>query len=228
MALRDLQIEQKVPSKCGIEVRDYTPKHYGGYYYHDSLEEGYDRCQIIKKEVKSAINKKVADSVLLKRACTEYEMVLGPSSHWYMNYDQHKLLEYIECYLADHQQLGNQSEMCKDNVIYRWMIWAHSHGDMTYKKWNDGEAIWPGYERFDDKPLEQIKQEIAIKKGVTIGGLEPKQSYDVLNDTFELANKHKINVNSIYHMTTNKPFNTLNFVQTTPDVLKGDHDEFTG
>ncbi|MHA2067618.1 MAG: hypothetical protein ACXABY_24910, partial [Candidatus Thorarchaeota archaeon] len=35
---REQAREHNMPCKCGIEVRDYTPKHYGAYYYSDSLD----------------------------------------------------------------------------------------------------------------------------------------------------------------------------------------------
>ena len=40
LTLEKIQIQMDCPSKCGIEVRDYVPKFYGGYFYNVGPEAG--------------------------------------------------------------------------------------------------------------------------------------------------------------------------------------------
>ncbi len=66
--------------KCGIEIRDYVHGNYGGYFYSNSFEEGIECYGIVRKGIDKHISPDVP--VILKRACTEFEMKYGDSSKW--------------------------------------------------------------------------------------------------------------------------------------------------
>ena len=143
--LEVLQKNMNVPSKCGIEMRDYTPKHYGGYFYTHSLEEGRERYEQVRKGVDEAIDGGKDLSVILKRGCTEYEMIKGPSVYWHNTAEESKMLELIDAFVDLSRSNNRQSEMVKNSVRLKWALWAHSNGDFTYKELNNGKSLFPDY-----------------------------------------------------------------------------------
>lgn len=84
--LRDIQLEMvkdnpKCWCKCGIEMRDWTPgKVYGGYFYTNSYDVGIERW----KTVRAIVDKRMGEgvNVVLKRYCTEFEIITGDSSKY--------------------------------------------------------------------------------------------------------------------------------------------------
>jgi hypothetical protein len=77
--LLDLEIDYvriyDKPCKCGIETRDFVEGLYGGYFYNDSLQEGKECYEIVRKMVSERISPDIV--VALKRGCTEYELEFG-------------------------------------------------------------------------------------------------------------------------------------------------------
>ena len=149
-----------VPSKCGIEMRDYTPKHYGGYFYTHSLEEGRERYEQVRKGVDEAIDGGKDLSVILKRGCTEYEMIKGPSVYWHNTAEESKMLELIDAFVDLSRSNNRQSEMVKNSVRLKWALWAHSNGDFTYKELNNGKALFPDYVKYHEGDIEDIKKDL--------------------------------------------------------------------
>jgi hypothetical protein len=226
--LRDLQTQLPFPCKCGIELRDYTPKFYGGYHYADSYDEGMEQHRIVKKYVKEHISKEVADNVILKRGCTEYEMIKGPSPAWHMNKQEERLLEILEHYVYEPTSNGQQAVEIKNHTFLRWILWAHMNGDFSYLPWNDGEKLFPDYVRYDDKDPAVMKQEMALARAAVQNGISAKDGKAVLADVLKSAKKHKVNPNAVFNMGFNTPTPT-NFTPPTkvPDTLKGEHDELS-
>ncbi len=69
--------------KCGIETRPYVHGNYGGYFYNDSLNKGLESYRRVRADINRYISPDI--SVILKRACTEYEVTFGDSSKWEEN-----------------------------------------------------------------------------------------------------------------------------------------------
>ena len=158
--LEILQKNMNVPSKCGIEMRDYTPKHYGGYFYNHSLEEGRERYEQVRKAVDEAIDGGKDLSVILKRGCTEYEMIKGPSVYWHNTAAEEKMLELIDAFVDIGRSNNRQSEMVKNSVRLKWALWAHSNGDFTYKELNNGKSLFPDYIKYHEGDIEDIKKDL--------------------------------------------------------------------
>jgi hypothetical protein len=135
-------LSQKVmaerPCKCGVEVREHVSRIYGGYIYCESKEQGL--------EWKKKIGELCPNMpVRLKRACTEFEMALGPSDEWvppsWQNGFEESLWQvYEKNPLYDE---ANQPGYLKIHYILNWMKWAHGHGDMTYLESNGGNPLYP-------------------------------------------------------------------------------------
>ena len=162
MKLEQLEIQLGYPSKCGIELRDYTPKFYGGYFYNNSLDEGREKLDIVKKAVAEHISKEVADEVILKRGCTEFEMIKGPSPYWHITEEEQDKFETIEAMVDVPRGHCAQDPMQKRMVRIKWFLWAHMNGDMTYKDYNEGESLFPDYVKYNDGDIDDIKRDLVM------------------------------------------------------------------
>lgn len=143
-ALEKLQYALGRPAKCGIEVRDYTPALYGGYFYNRSVEEGQECYEVVRE----AINKDPLlgedVKVYLKHACTEMERKYGPSDQWEEITDAQKEVEkLIQDHIVYDPTIQDQPKHFLVHTHRRWIEWAFQHGDETYLTFTGGEPIEP-------------------------------------------------------------------------------------
>lgn len=164
------------PSKCGIELRAYTSRPYGGYFYNNSLDEGRHCYELVRKAVDEHISKDV--HVLLKRGCTEYEMIAGNSLAWYMNDHAWQLEETIEAYVEDDaKNAGHQPAIVWRHVHKRWIEYAFKQGDQTYLEFTDGEPLYPPYQTYHEKQVEEYKVALTNNRAHKAGVPEPVTNY---------------------------------------------------
>ena len=157
--LLELQKVLNLPSKCGTEQRPTVCGLYGGYFYTDSLEQGRDCYKLIRENVDKNISPDV--TVLLKRACTEFEIEgnMGESDTWEVSDDQREM-EYILEDLVDQDIVKiPQPEHLKESVFRDWIHWAYSAGDVTYEAYTDGEPLFPQYKTYHEAEDEEETQE---------------------------------------------------------------------
>jgi hypothetical protein len=153
--LLELQKAMDLPSKCGIEKRPTVCGLYGGYFYNDSLEAGRECYELVRANVDKNISPDVM--VLLKRACTEFEIEgkMGESDTWEVS-DEQKEMEYILEDLVDQDvKKTPQPEHLKESVFRDWIHWAYSSGDMTYQEYTDGEPLFPQYKTYHEAKDEE-------------------------------------------------------------------------
>jgi len=143
--------------KCGIEVRPYVHGNYGGYNYNNSLEEGINSYHRIRSDMNRIISPDVP--VILKRACTEFELEFGDSDKWEellekgevehpekgtiksFKYDELKRRSDIirgQLLLPDTSKGWYQPKYVQDAVIREWFKHAYSIGDPTALEFNEG------------------------------------------------------------------------------------------
>ena len=189
--LEQLEHGMQRPSKCGIEVRNYTPRHYGGYFYNNSLEEGRECYDAVRKEVDNHMSKDI--KVLLKRACTEMEMKCGNAGFWNLTAQDLEIDAIIEDRVENSAAISSkQADYVIAHVKNEWMKWAFSNGDMTYKEFNGGQDMFPDYQFFHEGDIEEIKEEMAIAQAMA-AGLDPEKAkeFRILTGNFLGANGMK-------------------------------------
>jgi len=167
-------LEKKLdrPSKAGIEMRAYTGRPYGGYFYNNSLDEGLDCYKIVREAVDEALSPDVP--VLLKRGCTEYEFILGDARGWFMNDYANELDNVIETFVDDDAKSAMpQPDMVTRHVHKRWIEYAYKLGDQTYLDYTDGKTLYPSYYTFHDKDPNTVKVEMCEKRAQAVGQLPP-------------------------------------------------------
>jgi len=142
LALNEVQEELDVPCKCGTEIREYVTAMYGGYFYTNSLEEGKERYNQVRKLVDERISPDTP--VYLKRACTEFEVKFGDSDKWVVDPNEKFYSKWIDehfedtCFRNDYKQ----TDYIKLDTILRWVKYAAQNGDMSYLELTDGEPMF--------------------------------------------------------------------------------------
>lgn len=187
------EVEKKLdrPSKCGIEIRSYTPAHYGGYFYNNSLDAGRECYKVVREAVSDAISPDVG--VILKRACTEMELSAGPSPFWKVTKEQVELEEYIEA-RVDYKmgfQIA-QPDYLMNRLYKRWVLWAFSHNDKTYLEYTDGKPLYTPPVVYHEADLGDIKKDLRAARSMGSGVneakvLELQQKIDELKKEFGLT-----------------------------------------
>jgi hypothetical protein len=164
-ALMHLQMRLDRPSKCGIEIRDSVHGLYGGYFYNHSLEEGLDCYSLVRHEVDKTDHLGPDVIVLLKRACTEYEQLVGPSDKWVVTPAQIAAETLVNKWVVRDSTLLTQPTHCIANVHKKWIEYAYKHGDGTYLNFTGGVPLYKPYVTYHhlvDAP--KGKRDAAIKK----------------------------------------------------------------
>lgn len=163
--LKELQIELKKPSKCGIEMREYTPRLYGGYFYNWGFVNGKQCYDIVREAVNDKISPDV--SVILKRACTEYEMEYPDSAAWEVLPDQIEMEQRIEDCVATTIGSSPQPQIVKDHVERVWMHWAFAAGDKTVLEFTGDKPLHHGPVTYHERTVEEIEGMLAFGRAKT-------------------------------------------------------------
>ena len=231
LKLEHLQYELGYDSKCGIELRDYTPRHYGGYFYNGSLDEGREKYKIVKDAVAENISPEMAATTILKRGCTEYELMAGPSLYWNINKQQEKILEVIESFVDVKLGHGEQSLQLKRNVYMKWVLWAHSNGDMSYVPYNGGNKLFPGYVAYHEGEVGDVKHDIAVARAQASSGIPPETSDAFITVVQNFAKEYKIprygELVKALGSNYSSPLDMKFSLKSLPEEVKGDQDETT-
>lgn len=182
------EVEQSLghPAKCGIEVRAYTPAHYGGYFYNNSLDEGRACYEMVRKAMDEHIGKDVG--VILKRGCTEMEIFGGPSPFWAIKPEDEELEDYVADRLDVRGAFGvRQPDFMKTSVHKRWIQWAFSNNDKTYLEYTGGKPLYPPAVLYHEGDVGQIKNDLIAGRSQARGVTEEnakaiQEAFDRLGD----------------------------------------------
>jgi hypothetical protein len=162
-ALEAIQKQLNRPSKCGIEVRETVHGLYGGYFYNHSRDEGLECYRVVRAAVDAEPLLGPDTKVLLKRACTEFEMKVGPSDEWEITDEQRHIEALIDRWVVQDPMVQEQPDYLVNRIHRRWIEFAFAAGDETYAHFTDGKPVHPDYvtyhhlaeESKDDKPKKK-------------------------------------------------------------------------
>jgi len=175
-ALLHLQIKMDRPSKCGAEIRESVHGLYGGYFYNHSLQEGLACYEAVRKNVDETMNLGPEIVVLLKRSCTEFEMLCGPSDKWEISEEQVRIETLVnKWFVRDHTML-EQPQNVVSRVHRRWIEWAYMNGDATYLNFTEGEPLYSPYVTYHH--LIESGKKTELKKSLVKFSRKPNFGYD--------------------------------------------------
>lgn len=154
-ALEKLQLRLNRPSKCGIEVRFTVHGLYGGYFYNQGLEQGLERYREVRRAVDEDPHLGREVAVILKRGCTEFEMLCGPSDQWQVTEEQERLERLVARWVATDDVDREQPDYILWRIYRQWIEHAYSWGDATYLEFTGGKPLYPPvvtYHHLADQP----------------------------------------------------------------------------
>ena len=152
--ISELQRNDNLDCKAGIELRDSVGANYGAYWYNDSIEEG-DRC---RKYVQKMCDEHLGEGVevFLKRGCTEFEHKYGDSIGWTVTPENLSIEETLEDMIVIDDMGGRgQPDYLIEDIQMKWVEFAFQRGDETYKEFTDGIPLYPAYVKYQSAPLEE-------------------------------------------------------------------------
>lgn len=173
-----VQKEMGLPSKCGVELRAFAKRGglYSGYWYvplGSGMKEGLELKERVVKELADA-GVEVGE-VLLKRGCTEFEMVVGDSKEWdkiakEQEWEQKSVL--LDSLFVSNELEWPEARMKFENlcvkplVLREWVEYAADAGDEDYRGFIDGD-FWPSVRKYTK---EDLKDEAggSGEKGITL------------------------------------------------------------
>jgi hypothetical protein len=138
-----------ITSKCGLDARTSSVEPYGAFWYTNSLEQGLEAEKIIRKvvedhmPVEKARGKTLLDTLILKKACTEFEELIPSDDPYWWNYTE-----------ADYQlelRLTDLFDVPRDNTtqpfwvwnrtIEQWAMYAQTIGDTTVAEYRGADSF---------------------------------------------------------------------------------------
>jgi len=163
--LLELELALNRPSKCGIEVRPYVFGLYGGYFYNHSLEEGLECYKTVRKLVDGEEHLGEDIPVILKRSCTEYEQLVRNSMEWEITPEQVQIETLINKWFVSDGVMRKQSDIQIKSVHRKWIEYAYTNGDETYKFFTNGKppsglnvVSYDTYHHLADASDEEVEQ----------------------------------------------------------------------
>ena len=149
--VQKFQTQLDLPSKCGIEQRDFTSGlgAYRAFWYcpfTEGLRGGRRHFEKIKLELEehfgeSFIREKIkSDHLYLKRGCTELERDFGPSDKW-DEIDHSRKFTLLETVWEDPGNVDREFSPLIYTNYKRWIEYAVAHGDSTVLTYVKGKAL---------------------------------------------------------------------------------------
>ena len=163
-ALLNLQKRMGRPSKCGKEIRPQVNGLYGGYWYNWGLEAGLECFKAVREEINKDPKLGPEIPLILKRACTEFELLAGPSDKWEVNEKQLQVETLIDNTFVRDIKHRTQPDHAIATVHRGWIEWAYACGDKTYLEFTNGEPLYPPLVTYHHLAEEKEKVKKKVKK----------------------------------------------------------------
>ena len=153
-----IQMKMDVPSKCGIEKRNTVHGLYGGYFYNDGLKAGLEKYEMVRSAIDEGISPDV--KVILKRACTEFELAFPDSRTWKVTPWQQQIELLVNTWVISEEAQPLQPGTVITHIHRAWIEWAYQNGDVTYLEYTGGKPLYPAavtYHHLAGKTDEEIE-----------------------------------------------------------------------
>ena len=141
VALYEIAKKAACLSKWGIDFYNrHSQNFYAGYFYCQGLDGARALYRIVRKAMDE--NPKIGADVplVIKRGCSNYEAVLGPSD----KYTFAPELAEIEAYLKTRFRARKSEDPTLPATLYQaWVPFAYQMGDNTYLDFTNGKPLYP-------------------------------------------------------------------------------------
>ena len=137
LAVRELQREMGLPSKCGVDLR--ASETYKGIYLAfwygpwGDLEASRELYKEVRRKVRGRLS--LDTPVILKRGCTEMENAFGPSHLWTYPLETRRKEELLDTTFEVKELMEMQPSFVETHTLAFWILYAHRRGDKTARKY---------------------------------------------------------------------------------------------
>lgn len=132
-------------SKWGVDLENpYSQNVYAGYFYVAGLEMARATYRVVRAALDEHPGLGPGISMSIKRGCSEYEAVLGPSDR----YEFAPELAELEDYLRSRFRSNKSSELPPVPMAH-WIDTAFRIGDETYLDFTNGNRLRPKTVAYD-------------------------------------------------------------------------------
>lgn len=138
MRVHKLQVELDLPGKAGLDRRDYTPDNYGAFWYSPrkgGLKEARELHSLLVKKVHKICGSTIP--VILKRGCTEMELMLGPSDKWQYTEQMQRFEQLLDTTFVDPSKQFPTPPVEKTKIMREWIEFAWEIYDPTFSLYSD-------------------------------------------------------------------------------------------
>jgi len=158
--MRDFLTELNLPSKCGVDIRLFTPMRYAGFVYGDSIEQGKEYHAVVSERIKKVLpNAKV----ILKRSCTEFEQKYPKSETWRLTEEQIRFEDKLASIFEPPPVHIQEFDESVASATFRfWILHAHGIGDTSWRAaleregYESIEQLFNGATTYHEKSVEEI------------------------------------------------------------------------
>ena len=141
--VRKLQKKLGLHGKCGMELRrGSTFKGLWVAFWYAPLSGGLEWAKELHKQVERAVQHELGmqNRVILKRACTEMEDMIGPSEKWFFPEVQHTVEDYLNSIWEVEKESLEQPDFLKIHIFRRWIEYAWENRDPSVEEFVESLA----------------------------------------------------------------------------------------
>ena len=134
MKIYEIQQKTKAYGKCGIERRPFcTYKGWYAAFWYCPLGKGLAKAKELYEEVADRLHREVSLElpVILKRACTEMEEMVGATNLWKKTEAGLELQERLDAFYNIKTERIIQPPEFDTHIRLLWLRYAFEHGDPT-------------------------------------------------------------------------------------------------
>jgi len=121
--------------KAGIDRRDYTTNPYSAFWYANNYAHAQQLYDVIHPALCAVGMLHIADTLIIKKACTEMELKKGPTNgdFWKTFSEEEQLLEdrLTDIFFVEPDNCPPQPSWHINSIIESWLDFARTHGDPT-------------------------------------------------------------------------------------------------
>ncbi len=144
MALKAVQADMGLKSKCGVEVdRETTQNLYSGFFYCEGLDGARSVYQQARLAIDSHPELGPEVAMRIKRGCTEYELHCGPSDQFTFAPELEKLERHLSSQFVRPVKSTVNPLKAKLSTLARWISTAFRIGDDSYLEFTRGKRLYP-------------------------------------------------------------------------------------
>lgn len=143
IALRDILEDSPYIAKCGVNLPGmYSRDVYSGHLYLNGLEAARDACRDMQNRINAHADMAGNTVLSIKRGCTHFEAVCGPSDRWTFRDGMCEIEESLkaQCHSLPHPSSDYRQRRMASMPI--WLQTAYSIKDDSYLKFTGGKPLY--------------------------------------------------------------------------------------